>query len=51
MHIKNYSANPLDIPYKEISSNYAQEWALPYITIVQTQIQGLEDQIQELPQR
>ena len=33
MHIKNYSANPLDISYKEISSNYAQEWALPYITL------------------
>ena len=32
MHIKNYSANPLDISYKEISSNYAQQWALPYIT-------------------
>ena len=25
VHIKNYSANPLDIAYKEISSNYAQQ--------------------------
>ena len=32
VHIKNYSANPLDISYKEISSKYAQQWALPYIT-------------------
>ena len=32
VHIKNYSANPLDISYKEISSNYAQQRALPYIT-------------------
>ena len=33
MHIKKYGANPLDIAYKEIGSNYAQEWALPYITL------------------
>ena len=32
VHIKNYSANPLDISYKEISSNYAQQLTLPYIT-------------------
>ena len=29
VYIKNNSANPLDISYKEISSNYAQQWALP----------------------
>ena len=33
MHIKNYITNPLDISYEEISSNYAQQWALPYITL------------------
>ena len=32
VHIKNNSANPLDISYKEIGSNYAQQRTLPYIT-------------------